>query len=44
MKWRRMFTLEFYKRRKEAGFGQTVEQNAARIGITYRVIKMNEVK
>jgi len=32
------------KRRKEAGFEQTVEQNAARLGITYRVLKMDEVK
>jgi hypothetical protein len=32
------------ERRKKAGFEQTVEQNATRIGIVYRVIKLDEVK
>jgi len=32
------------ERRKKAGFDQTVEQNAQRLGVTYRVVKMNEVK
>lgn len=32
------------KRRKEAGFSQTVEQNAARMGMVYRIVKMDEVK
>ncbi len=31
------------KRRKKAGFKQTVEQNATRIGIVYRVIKLDKV-
>ena len=32
------------KRRKEAGFPSTVEQNATRLGVTYRVIKMDDVQ
>lgn len=32
------------ERRKKAGFKQTVEQNATRLGVTYRVIKIDEVK
>jgi hypothetical protein len=32
------------KRRKEAGFDQTVEQNAARMDIAYSVIKLDQVK
>ena len=32
------------ERRKKAGFDQTVEQNAQRLGVTYRVVKMDEVK
>jgi hypothetical protein len=31
-------------RRKKAGFDLTVEQNATRLDITYKVIKINEVK
>lgn len=31
-------------RRKNAGFEMTVEDNAQRLGITYRVVKMMEVK
>jgi hypothetical protein len=31
-------------RRKKAGFEQTVEKNAMRIGITYSVIKLDDVK
>jgi len=30
--------------RKEAGFTTTVEQNAKRLGVVYRVVKMDEVK
>jgi len=29
---------------KEAGFSTTVEQNAKRLGVVYRVVKMDEVK
>jgi hypothetical protein len=32
------------ERRKKAGFDQTVEQNAKRLDIEYRVVKMEEVK
>lgn len=32
------------ERRKKAGFDLTVEQNATRLGVTYRVIKISEVK
>jgi hypothetical protein len=32
------------ERRKKAGFNSTVEQNAARMGITYMVVKLNDVK
>jgi hypothetical protein len=32
------------KLRKEAGFDSTVEQNAKRFNVTYRVVKMDEVK
>lgn len=32
------------ERRKKAGFDQTVEQNAQRLGVTYRVVTMDEVK
>jgi hypothetical protein len=32
------------KRRKKAGFDQTVEQNATRLGIIYRVININKIK
>jgi len=32
------------ERRKKAGFDQTVEDNAKRLGVTYRVVKMDEVK
>lgn len=32
------------ERRKKAGFDLTVEQNAKRLGATYRVVKMDEVK
>lgn len=31
-------------RRKKAGFEQTVEQNAARLGVKYKVVKIEEVK
>jgi hypothetical protein len=32
------------ERRKKAGFEQTVEQNATKIGIVYKVIKLDEVR
>jgi len=32
------------ERRKKAGFDQTVEDNAKRLGVTYRVVTMDEVK
>jgi len=32
------------ERRKKSGFDQTVEDNAKRLGVTYRVVKMDEVK
>jgi hypothetical protein len=32
------------ERRKKAGFAQTVEQNADRLGVVYRVVKMDEVQ
>lgn len=32
------------ERRKKAGFDQTVEQNAQRLGVNYRVITMDEVE
>ncbi|WP_344976210.1 DUF6624 domain-containing protein [Compostibacter hankyongensis] len=32
------------ERRKKAGFDQTVEQNAKRLGVIYRVVKLSEVK
>lgn len=32
------------KRRKKAGFEMTVEQNAKRLDVNYRVVSMNEVK
>lgn len=32
------------ERRKKAGFNSTVEQNAQRMGITYRVVRLDEVK
>jgi hypothetical protein len=32
------------ERRKQAGFSQTVEQNANRLGVVYRVIKLEEVQ
>lgn len=32
------------ERRKQAGFDQTVEQNAKRLGIDYKVVKIEEVK
>jgi len=32
------------ERRKKAGFDQTVEQNAQRLGVAYRVVTMDEVK
>ncbi|WP_221394145.1 DUF6624 domain-containing protein [Dyadobacter sp. NIV53] len=31
------------KRRKEAGFEQTVEENAKRLGVTYRILTIDEV-
>jgi hypothetical protein len=32
------------ERRKKAGFTQTVEENAQRLGVAYRVVKIDEVK
>lgn len=32
------------ERRKQAGFPSTVEQNATRLGVVYRVIKLDEVQ
>jgi hypothetical protein len=32
------------KRRKKAGFDLTVEQNAKRLGIDYRIVKLSEIK
>ncbi len=32
------------QRRKQAGFDQTVEDNAKRLGIVYRVVKLSEVQ
>jgi len=32
------------ERRKQAGFDQTVEQNAKRLGIDYKVVKIEDVK
>ncbi len=32
------------ERRKKAGFPNTVEENAQRLGVTYRVMKIDEVK
>lgn len=34
---------EVNQRRKQAGFEQTVEDNAKRLGINYRVVKLSEV-
>ena len=31
------------KRRKEAGFDQTVEENAKRLGVEYKVLTLEEV-
>jgi len=32
------------ERRKQAGFDQTVEQNAKRLGFDYKVVKIEDVK